>query len=303
MAIPVKSDLSLPRKPTQADHAASKGYVDDTLGALTTSLGTAAYINTGTTSGTVPVLDTNGKLATSTIPAKAITERFPVANQAAMLALTGSDIGDLAVWTDGRIFVQVNEPASSLSSWVEWIISNYTVSVNGQDGVVLLGAVDVGAIPLTQKGVANGVATLDAGVKVPYAQLPAQHTVPTSAPAVTTWDPNGKLYASTPLSTDPATTVANKGYVDTAVLDAVTGENFPISTHNDVIAGDGSQTAFTITHGLGSQSLMVQVWQQLSGGPEEIHVEKKLTTSNTALITFALPPSSTETFIVKCMKF
>ncbi len=46
-------------------------------------------------------------------------------------------------------------------------------SVNGQTGVVVLDAGDVGAIPTSEKGANNGVAELDAGGKVPSSQLPS----------------------------------------------------------------------------------------------------------------------------------
>ena len=46
-------------------------------------------------------------------------------------------------------------------------------SVNGQTGVVVLDAGDVGAIPASEKGSANGVAELDAGGLVPASQLPS----------------------------------------------------------------------------------------------------------------------------------
>jgi hypothetical protein len=46
-------------------------------------------------------------------------------------------------------------------------------SVNTQTGAVVLAATDVGAIPTTQKGAANGVASLDGTGKVPSGQLPS----------------------------------------------------------------------------------------------------------------------------------
>lgn len=45
-------------------------------------------------------------------------------------------------------------------------------SVNGMAGAVTLTAADVSAVPTTQKGAANGVATLDASTLVPVAQIP-----------------------------------------------------------------------------------------------------------------------------------
>ena len=46
-------------------------------------------------------------------------------------------------------------------------------SVNGETGVVVLDATDVGAIAASEKGASSGVAELDSGGKVPSAQLPS----------------------------------------------------------------------------------------------------------------------------------
>ncbi|CAM5671482.1 hypothetical protein SCYAM73S_02511 [Streptomyces cyaneofuscatus] len=45
-------------------------------------------------------------------------------------------------------------------------------SVNGQTGVVVLMAANVGALATTARGAVNGVASLDSGTKVPTAQIP-----------------------------------------------------------------------------------------------------------------------------------
>lgn len=83
------------------------------------SLGTAASANTGTSSGNVPVLDSNGKLDTSTIPAVAITDTYVVASEAAMLALS-AQVGDIAIRSDvGKSYVLQTEPATTLSNWKE----------------------------------------------------------------------------------------------------------------------------------------------------------------------------------------
>lgn len=56
-------------------------------------LGTAALVNTGITSGTVPLLDVNGQLANSMIPSISIFSFYgTVADQAARLALTATDV-------------------------------------------------------------------------------------------------------------------------------------------------------------------------------------------------------------------
>lgn len=61
--------------------------------------GTSASKNVGTSSGNVPILDTNGKLDVNILPALALTNTNVVASETAMLALT-AEIGDLAVRTD-----------------------------------------------------------------------------------------------------------------------------------------------------------------------------------------------------------
>ena len=53
-------------------------------------------------------------------------------------------------------------------------------SVNGKTGAVVLAAADVEAVPESQAGQPNGVATLDSGGQLPEAQLP--HSVETSRP-------------------------------------------------------------------------------------------------------------------------
>jgi len=90
-----------------------------------------------------------GKVPASQIPALALTEVNVVANQAAMLALTGIQNGDIAVRTDGAgTFILTNDAAiSTLASWT--LLNSPTdvvSSVNGQTGTVVLSAADVGAM-------------------------------------------------------------------------------------------------------------------------------------------------------------
>lgn len=80
------------------------------------TLGTAASKNTGTSSGNVPILDSNGKLADSVIPAVAITDTYVVATEAAMLALNAQK-GDIAIRSDlNKSFVLQATPASTLAN-------------------------------------------------------------------------------------------------------------------------------------------------------------------------------------------
>lgn len=106
--------------------------------------GTAASKNTGTASGNVPVLDSNGKLDTAVLPALAISETFTAANQAAMLALNAQQ-GDVCIRTDqSKSYILSASPASTLANWKELASPADAVSsVNGKTGAVTLTTTDV----------------------------------------------------------------------------------------------------------------------------------------------------------------
>lgn len=127
----------------------SKGRVVSGQTTLSTAdiqgLGTAATKNTGTTSGTIPVLGTDGKLNASVLPAIAISDTFVVDSQEAMLALT-AEVGDIAIRTDlSKSFILKKEGASVLANWQELLTPTDTVtSVAGKVGAVTLTKSDVG---------------------------------------------------------------------------------------------------------------------------------------------------------------
>ncbi len=115
-------------------------------------VGTVAAKNTGTAAGTIPILDTNGKLDSAVLPAIAITDTFVVATQAAMLALT-AQVGDIAVRTDlNKSYILRVTPANTLASWQELLTPIDTVtSVAGKTGVVTLSPSDVGLANVTNE--------------------------------------------------------------------------------------------------------------------------------------------------------
>lgn len=110
-----------------------------------TNAGTAAALNTGTASGNVPVLDGNGKINASVLPAIAITDTFVVNTQTAMLALT-AEVGDVAVRTDlNKSFILKTAGAATLANWQELLTPTSAVtSVSGKTGAVTLVSSDVG---------------------------------------------------------------------------------------------------------------------------------------------------------------
>ena len=134
---------------TDAALAAAQGKVlkglIDTLQTAINGLGTAATKNVGTASGNIPVLDSNGKLNTSVLPALAITEVFTVASQSAMTSLTAQQ-GDVAVRTDvNKTFILSKEPAATAANWIELQFPTSVTSVNGKTGIITLTGEDINA--------------------------------------------------------------------------------------------------------------------------------------------------------------
>lgn len=122
-------------------------------------LGSAASKDVGTAAGNVPVLDSNGKLIESIIPAVAITETYVVDSETAMLALD-AQVGDVAVRTDvSKSFILQSLPATTAANWVELLTPNSKViSVNGKQGAVVLTGADI-STSFTQAASRANVAT------------------------------------------------------------------------------------------------------------------------------------------------
>lgn len=163
----------IPASFTPSTHNHTKAQITDFP-----SLGTASSKNTGTTSGTIPILDSNGKLDVNTLPALAITDTFPVATQAAMLALT-AETGDVAVRTDlSKSFILRAVPASILANWQELLTPTDVVqSVAGKTGVVTLSSSDVGLGNVTNES---------KGTMFSSASLTGIPTAPTASVATNT---------------------------------------------------------------------------------------------------------------------
>jgi hypothetical protein len=88
--------------------------------------------------------DISGQVSTAQIPPLAINDTFPVASQAAMLALTAQR-GDMAIRSDnGRTYVLSTDSPSTLADWKEVMAAGQVQSVAGKTGVVSLVKADVG---------------------------------------------------------------------------------------------------------------------------------------------------------------
>lgn len=122
-----------------------------------TGLGTAATLNTGTSSGNVVVVGSDGKIPSSIIPSIAITDTFVVDSESAMLALT-AQVGDVAVRSDlGKTYILKSSPATSIDNWqVILTPASPVTSVNSKTGNVVLTANDVGAESVLKNSTAKG---------------------------------------------------------------------------------------------------------------------------------------------------
>lgn len=160
---------------------------------------------------------------------------------------------------------------------------NTVDSVNNKTGAVTLGASDVGAIPATEKGAANGVASLDANGLVPSAQLPSyvddvlEYASSSAFPA--TGD-TGKIYVA--LDTNKAFRWGGSTYVEISQSE--------IHKFVGTCTGDGTTTTFTITHSLGTKDVIVNVYGVSDS--EDVIVDIVRTSTSAINVIFAVAPAS-----------
>ena len=202
----------------------SKGRVVSGQTTLSTAdiegLGTAASKDTGTASGTIPILGANGKLNTSVLPAIAISDTFVVATEAAMLALT-AEVGDIAIRTDlNKSFILKADGASTLANWQELLTPTDAVtSVAGKTGVVTLVKADVGLGNVDNTSDANKPIS-DATATALAEKAPLASPTFTGTPKATTAavDTNTIQIATTAFVIGQASSSAPLGLADTATV-------------------------------------------------------------------------------------
>lgn len=108
----------------------------------------------------VATLGADGKLLISQRPPIDLIDVWPVANQAAMLALSTATVGDFAVRADnGLVYVLQTLPASTLGNWLQISTPSPVSSVCGKVGTVTLVAADVGAVPTGRTVTGGGLVT------------------------------------------------------------------------------------------------------------------------------------------------
>lgn len=149
--------------------------VNGLTGAVTltaTSVSAIPAAEKGAASG-VAQLDAGSHLMLYQFPEEAWVGVFDAVSQAAMLALSANR-SDLCRRTDiGETFILTGNDPSVLADWKALLHpAPLVTSVNTETGAVVLSAADVGAVATTDRGAANGVASLDATTKIPAAQIP-----------------------------------------------------------------------------------------------------------------------------------
>lgn len=110
--------------------------------------GSAASKNVGTSNGNVPVLDSNGKLSTSVLPALAIGDTVTVTNDTARFALTTSSVqkGDVVIVTGtNKTYRVIDETKLNAEAGYALILTPDAPvqSVNAKTGAVVLTTSDV----------------------------------------------------------------------------------------------------------------------------------------------------------------
>jgi hypothetical protein len=202
----------------------SKGRVVSGQTTLSTTdiegLGTAASKNTGTTSGTIPILGAGGKLNTSVLPAIAISDTFVVDSQEAMLALT-AEVGDIAIRTDlSKSFILKEDGASVLANWQELLTPTDAVtSVAGKTGVVTLVKADVGLGNVDNTSDADKpISTAMAAALAEKAPLASPTFTGTPKATTAAADTNTTQIATTAFVIGQASSSAPLGLADTATV-------------------------------------------------------------------------------------
>lgn len=274
------AETTLGNKANTTDLAAKANASD--LTALTTTVGTkAAQTDLTALTGRVTTAEgtlttkadlVGGKVPTAQIPAIATHETYSVANRAAMLALTTSQvqIGDACIITataDQGTYTLVNSDPTQFSSWMFNQVPGAPVSsVNGYTGVVVLGPADVGArssgVAINQSEVTGLPAALAA--KANATDLTAGlagKTSPTDVQALITDAAQGKLtvdYVATtnlaslsaPQSVDGTVVSAGKRVLVTAQSSSIANGIYTVNTGAWTRVADMAAGSYFVTGSL-----------------------------------------------------
>jgi len=244
----------------------------------------------------------------------------------------GADASKPTAGVSGRLYVATDTKKIYRDNGTSWDVIG---TINWADIVgkpsTLSGYGITDAIPASQKGAANGVASLDGGAKVPTSQLP---NASTSAPGIVQLNDTTNSTSTSQAATanavkqayDRAVSAENnaKSYTDTKIANLVNSApstldtlqelanalgndpNFATTITNQLALrtkkyaatiGDGTTTTFTITHNLNTQDVVVTVRENASPY-NVVFADVQITDANNIKVLFATAPSSNQYRVV-----
>lgn len=191
----------------------------------------------------VASLNADGKIPNGQLPAIAITETFVVASQAAMLALSAAETGDIAVRTDlNKSFILQQAPPGTLSNWVELLSPTVANTDQLPEGTVNLYFTTARA--RTSLSAGTGI-TYNATTGVITNAAPnASHTGDVTGATALTIAAGAVTYAK--FQQVPTQTLLGRGATGAGAVGAVTlGANLSLSTGNVLSATDTTYSGST----------------------------------------------------------
>lgn len=298
------------------------------------TLGSAAALDTGTAAGNIPVLTGQGKLPDSVIPPLAIGELAgSVQTKADLVTLSNAQQGDIARVTaeteaaDNGVYF-LNGTYSDLSSWIQIVGPGAVLSVNGQSGVVLITASDVGAVPTTRT--VNGHPLSSDVVLTPsdVGAVEANSPISAGSGSVVTYDEKGLVLSARPLeASDVPSLDASKIATGTLAVGRIptgNGQNLvpllggqaqngqvltwsqeqfafvpqtpstgDVNSFSGTMTGNGSQTEWSFQHGLGKRG----VAQVVDSNGDTIWVCSRVT-ATAVTVTFGRAPALGDNYVV-----
>lgn len=167
----------------------------------------------------VASLDANGKIPTSQIPAISFSSGYVVSNESAMLALANAVVGSIAIRTDNsKNYVLSGLPASTLSNWLELLMSANVTSVNGY----------------TQSNITLTSSDIAEGTRLYYTDSRSRNALSTLAPL--NYNTNSGVFSITAASANSA------GYLSATDWNTFNNKlgSFNPQVANSIFAGPGS---------------------------------------------------------------
>lgn len=146
----------------------------------------------------------------------------------------------------------------------------------------------LGGIASTEKGANNGVASLGADGKVPSSQLPSyvDDVIEGTLATFPATGETGKIY----VDTDTNKSYRWSGSVYVEISQAT------IHKYTGTITGDGTTTAFTVTHSLDTRDVIVNVYDGSTN--EDVIVDIARSSTSALTVTFATAPTNGTTYKV-----